>query len=726
MSDYQPVPLDLSHIELSESLAEITERLAEQVHDVWAHERIADGWTLGPERDDESKKHPCLVPYDELPERERDYDRNTAINTLKLILNLGYQIVAPDSAVAADSKFGREKISEIKTKLRSGDSMSTRDLGLLWRMREVHLWALHPELFETLTNTLLKRGYPLLANEVVLEGLRVSPKSIRLRQLHALGLMRTGRPRRARAILEALIEEAPENRTGEALGLLASSHKVRWSSAQDEEERNESLKLCYGTYRSAFEQTGEYYPGINAAAMAVVSGQKVEGQRIAAQVEEICEQAVEAGDRSYWTLATIAEAALIEGELKRATEYYQQAVELAPHNFDSISATRRQAVMLAEKLKIDDADIRRALPVPPVAIFGGPPCWREGRIGLSTIENEAAFREQLREEIRRSELKLAYASGVGGGDLLFLEAMIEEKGEVHMVLPAPADDLAALFGSFGDQGGQWATRFKRVVARASSMTVASRDLGSANPEVFGYATRILAGAAVLRGRSLGTPVHLIELDVPNGASVSAFKNRDIFDEISRLSVPSFTWTGSHSTSICGLSAETKGILFADLKGYSKIAESEIPLFITEFLTGAGDLCDSEPGLQYRNTWGDAFYLVFDTVQTAARFGKQLRAYVKDTDWKKRGFSQDFGIRISLHAGPLFSFEDPVLHQPTFSGQHASRGARIEPITDEGQIFVTEPFACLAAEMDALDPQFEYLGRRALAKKYGEEGLFLLM
>lgn len=91
---YVPHPVDLSKIELPASLAGLTEQIAENVHEVWAKSRLEQGWTYGEKRDDVKKTHPCLVPYDQLPETEKDYDRNTAINTLKLVIKFGYDIVS--------------------------------------------------------------------------------------------------------------------------------------------------------------------------------------------------------------------------------------------------------------------------------------------------------------------------------------------------------------------------------------------------------------------------------------------------------------------------------------------------------------------------------------------------------------------------------------------------------------------------------------------------------
>ena len=89
---YVPKPIDTSEIVLPEDLVGLTEKIAENAHDVWAAGRIAEGWTYGEKRDSENKTNPCLVPYNELFESEKAYDRNVAIETLKLIISIGYKI----------------------------------------------------------------------------------------------------------------------------------------------------------------------------------------------------------------------------------------------------------------------------------------------------------------------------------------------------------------------------------------------------------------------------------------------------------------------------------------------------------------------------------------------------------------------------------------------------------------------------------------------------------
>lgn len=97
MSNYQPKPLQTDAVILPAQLETLRELLARNVHENWAADRMRQGWTYGTQRDDTRKQHPCLVPYDQLPEPEKDYDRRTAMETLRAILLLGYEIRPPQS-----------------------------------------------------------------------------------------------------------------------------------------------------------------------------------------------------------------------------------------------------------------------------------------------------------------------------------------------------------------------------------------------------------------------------------------------------------------------------------------------------------------------------------------------------------------------------------------------------------------------------------------------------
>jgi len=89
---YNPTPIKTNDVVLSDDILSLVEVLAQNTHDIWATGRIKEGWTYGESRDDKNKKHPCLVPYDELPDSEKEYDRATAMETLKVITKLGYEV----------------------------------------------------------------------------------------------------------------------------------------------------------------------------------------------------------------------------------------------------------------------------------------------------------------------------------------------------------------------------------------------------------------------------------------------------------------------------------------------------------------------------------------------------------------------------------------------------------------------------------------------------------
>jgi ryanodine receptor 2 len=89
---YIPQPIDTSDVKLPVELEQLVKKMSKDVHEVWSKTRIQQRWTYGEQRNDVLKTHPCLVPYEDLPEEEKEYDRNTSIGTLKLIMKLGYKI----------------------------------------------------------------------------------------------------------------------------------------------------------------------------------------------------------------------------------------------------------------------------------------------------------------------------------------------------------------------------------------------------------------------------------------------------------------------------------------------------------------------------------------------------------------------------------------------------------------------------------------------------------
>src|SRR5207253_688130 len=141
---YEPAAVDTSQVMLPEELLDLVERLACNVHNVWARQRMDQGWRHGPERNDARKEHPDLVPYEELSEVEKEYDRSTAMETIKTIVGWGYRIeppersssTTPDTPVAAD-----QEAAAVLQLLEGPDSSKLAPLLALWQGHDPARWA---------------------------------------------------------------------------------------------------------------------------------------------------------------------------------------------------------------------------------------------------------------------------------------------------------------------------------------------------------------------------------------------------------------------------------------------------------------------------------------------------------------------------------------------------------------------------------------------------------
>ena len=161
------------------------------------------------------------------------------------------------------------------------------------------------------------------------------------------------------------------------------------------------------------------------------------------------------------------------------------------------------------------------------------------------------------------------------------------------------------------------------------------------------------------------------------------------------------------------------LLFADIAGFSKLTEREIPLFVEHFLKPVAELIKRSP---YRpaqkNTWGDGLYFVFEDVNAAGLFALELRDLVAATDWEAKGFRSALSLRTGLHVGPVYKCLNPIRGDWDYIGTHVSRAARIEPVTPRGQVYASEVFAAIAFAEGASGFLCEYVGRMVLAKDYG--------
>ena len=190
---------------LPPELLELQEILAENVHDAWAHQRIAEGWVLGTVRDEQVRTHPGLVPYDRLPESEKQYDRETALTTIRTVLARGYRIVPPVNPLPGGSsptEMDRE-LTPLRELVYAADSGSLRSLLTCWRALPTACRWHDLRLARQFADRLLEFNEPLVAFDCITEGLEHWPDDLRLRQLQGLSLASRSGPQSQSSVLRA-------------------------------------------------------------------------------------------------------------------------------------------------------------------------------------------------------------------------------------------------------------------------------------------------------------------------------------------------------------------------------------------------------------------------------------------------------------------------------------------------------------------------------------------
>lgn len=709
-ASFKSLPNDKSDIDLPDDLRELVEGLAEN------RENVAS------------------------PKRKKPYDRDTAVETLKAVLKLGYQLVSP-----ADATRHPEGGSSASLGLPSMDQISSLDLsGLiaLWQARTPGGWS-NPKVYRHLGQTILKLGEPLLAYDVLTEGLMNSPMDVRLRQLLALALARSGATLRANVMLMQLREEG--HRDEETLGILARTHKDLWAQAATPAERKRQLGLAHKFYAEAYKISGGYYSGINAATLGLLLGKKDRACALAREVRQACLNELarlpKTDAQRYWPLATLGETALILRRWSEAKVRYAEAAEMARGHFAELSSTRRNARLILDYHGRDRKDIESCFQIPKVVVFAGHMIDRADRqTPRFPPELEPAVREAIRLRLKKIGSCVGYSSAACGSDILFLETLIENGCEAHVVLPYNVKQFMKDSVTIVPHTN-WGARFKEVLTRANEVTTASKQRIDEGSMSFEYTNLLLQGLAQMKARQLETPVVPLAVwdqRVGDGLGGTAsmmehWQKRaltvELIDLAEILSHERPGLAGKQSTLPAAAPKRGSGsgrsptrlmaLLFADAVNFSKLTERQNPLFVQRFLGAVAALIAASPNAPVvKNTWGDGIYLVFESVQAAGECALELCDLMNQTQWQERGLPAALNLRIALHVGPVYSGKDPITDQVNCFGSHVSQAARIEPITPPGQVYASQSFAALAAVEVVRNFTCDYVGQTPLAKSYG--------
>ena len=502
-------------------------------------------------------------------------------------------------------------------------------------------------------------------------------------------------------------------------------------------------------YIAAWSLQHDPYPGINAAALALLLGHHTEARALAQEVG--ARVAAQGAARTLWDHATAGEAALLLGRPDDARRHYAAAQALAADDVGSIATMRRQLLLLARALPeaATMLDVVRAADV--VAFTGHMVDATDRAVPRFPPALVPAVEDAVRAWIARLNRPVFYGSAACGADLIVIESALAAGAEVNIVMPFDREDFVRTSVAVG--GADWLARFEKALTGAARIIPATEERHLGDDVLFEHAARLVEGLAVLRAAQLQTtPRLLCVIDAAAGGRVggtlSAYERwtrcigpPEVID-LATLRVGAAPGVSASRDAQPGTRAPRapnevaerparpprmlKTLVFADFAGYSRVQDVNAARFQGEFWAiAARQIAASEAKPVFANTWGDGLFLVFDDAPDGASFALRLSEDMQAADWAALGLPATSQIRICLHAGPVFRAFDPVIARDNYFGSTVTRAARIEPITPPGTVFASEAFAATLAASGRSEFVPEYVGRVGLAKGYGESRVYRL-
>jgi Adenylate and Guanylate cyclase catalytic domain len=468
-----------------------------------------------------------------------------------------------------------------------------------------------------------------------------------------------------------------------------------------------------------------YYPAINAATLALFGGDAVAGERLAGEVLDLLAPRIASLDEGaadrYWVLATALEAHLVRGDLDAARGLVDQVVAAAGSDDAALATTGRQLerVVAAKKL---DTSVLAAFKVPTVVHF-------LGNMPATTVTADIAA---LLNGIR---IGAAYGSLAAGAEILIAEALLGQGVALNIVLPFAAADFVEQ--SVRPAGEDWVRRFEACLAAARTVRFATEDAYLGDDQLFPYSSSLAMGLASLCARHLHAP--LMQLAVWDGSVGDGTKDGTAADMSAWREAGhpvKLVPTGPdanveklppwHRPVVARGRRDTRAMLFGDIHGFSKLTDAQLPLFTDKIMGTLGEVARRhEEHIAFVNTWGDGIFVVFRDADRAAVCALDMQDAMSAIDLKAAGLPETLKLRLGGHLGPVYELDDPITDRPNYYGAHVSRAARIEPITPEGCVYVTETFAAVLALHNAGQFCCDYAGNTEMAKHYGRLRMFLL-
>jgi len=604
----------------------------------------------------------------------------------------------------------------------------------------------------------LEQGAPWDACDAFREATPAFAGDAEVLYLGALAYARAGAPLRARALLDeaqAAAAGAPDH-LADVLSLRGRLSKDEFHRAPEATGSKLLAERAREDYLAAYALAGDPYPGINAATLSLLLGDRAAARTLA---QEVVKRLTGQATRTCWDQATLGEAQLVLGQFDQASQSYAVAYAQIPGDAGSVATMRRQ-LRLLERVIPEAAGVLHQLPPPDVVAFAGHMVDAPDR-SMPRFPPALApqVRSAMNDYVARLHMPIVYTSAACGADLMFIECALDAGAEVNVVLPFNRDDFVRTSVAVGGDG--WTGRFDAALARATRVIMATDERHLGDDVLFEHAALLLEGLAILRAAQLETAPSLYcvidpassgrvggtqasferwsrHVGPPQVLDLGELRMRSAADRgtdtaEARPPTAAATATGSTQPQNGDLrpmpptrpQRSLKTLLFADFTGFSRVHDAVAPLFQQTFWNiAASQIAASPVKPLMASTWGDALYVVFDAPCDGAAFALSFLDGMRDVDWTALGLAGASPIRIALHAGPVFCGFDPIMGRDNYFGASVTKAARIEPVTPPGIVYTSEAFAASLAATRR-DFALEYMGRLALAKGYGESRIYRL-
>lgn len=460
-----------------------------------------------------------------------------------------------------------------------------------------------------------------------------------------------------------------------------------------------AAETAYGTL---WRRSGEAWHGVNAAFMALLAGSPA---RAVERVRALGEP-VDRGD--YWSAVTIAEAALLAGDLDGSARWLGTAEARAGRDVQSRQTTRRQLRWIARLLGADPALVE-VLQIPASVHFCG--AIPRGRDAADAAPQDA-LRAQL--EPALEGVRFGFGSLAAGADIVIAEMLLDRGAELTIVLPFPPDLFAAV--SVRPSGADWLPRFHACLAQARVIVLeqtAHDDLD------FVMVSRRAMGLARLHAKRIDGAVWQVAVPKRSACgSGEAGTGGDIAgwaEAGGQTRVLDNPWSGHASPGAREEGRVLQAVLFGDLPGFGHLDDGALQAFYAGPLQAIGPLTAAA---SYRNAWGDAVQVVYPAPDDAARCALGIQRTLSPEAFLGWGLPASLTPRLALDFGPLRRVRDAVQDVEKFAGRVMTRAARIEPVTPPGLIYATEAFACEIALCRTAPVTCDYSGLVPTAKDFG--------